>query len=150
MAQQSLKASLLLDPLNSWGRQYSDLTILIGRILVASVFVLTAWGGNPTAGFLKSLNYSAPDFWSIVAVVVEWIIGLSIILGIATRYGALLGLVYVVVAVVSAHLYWRYPAQQQTLQYVFFTKDIAIFGGLVLLLATGGGRYSLDARWLKE
>jgi len=68
------------------------------------------------------------------------------VLGLATRPGALLALLFLVIAVLTAHLYWQYPAAQQQLQWVFLSKDIAITGGVLLLFATGAGRYSLDAR----
>ena len=59
-----------------------------------------------------------------LAHIVEWIIVISLILGIGTRYGALLGFVFVVIALVTAHLYWQFPAAAQTLQYVFLSKDL--------------------------
>jgi putative oxidoreductase len=81
---------------------------------------------------------------SVLAHAVEWIIVVSLIAGIATRYGALLALLFVAIALVTAHLWWQYPAAAQGLQYVFFTKDVAIAGGLVVLFVTGAGRISVD------
>ena len=81
---------------------------------------------------------------SVLAHVVEWIVVISLILGIGARYGALLGLAFVVIAFLTAHLYWQYPAAAQTLQYVFLSKDLAIAGGLLVLFVTGAGRYSVD------
>ena len=49
-----------------------------------------------------------------------------------------------VIAFLTAHLYWQYPAAAQTLQYVFLSKDLAIAGGLLVLFVTGAGRYSVD------
>ena len=37
-----------------------------------------------------------------------------------------------IVATATAHRYWQYPAAQQGVQYIFFTKNLAIFGGLLL------------------
>lgn len=124
----------------------SDLLLLVGRVLVAAVFLMTVWTGGPAAAYLKSLNYPAPDFMSLLAHVVEWLIVISLILGIATRYGALLGLAFVVIAFATAHRYWEFPAAAQTLQYVFLSKDLAIAGGLLVLFVTGGGRFSVDEK----
>ena len=121
-----------------------DLWLLIGRVLIALVFLMTVWTGGPAAAYLKSLNYPAPDAMSVLAHVVEWIVVISLILGIGARYGALLGLAFVVIAFLTAHLYWQYPAAAQTLQYVFLSKDLAIAGGLLVLFVTGAGRYSVD------
>ena len=127
----------------------SDPLLLVGRVLIAAVFVLTAGTGSPNVGYLTSLGLPMPAFWSALAIAVEWIISVSLILGLATRYGALLGLLYVIVASVIAHRYWQYPQAQQTVQYIFLTKNLAIAGGLVLMFVTGAGRLSVD-RMLAE
>jgi putative oxidoreductase len=121
-----------------------DVWLLIGRILIALVFLMTVSTGGPAAAYLKSLNYPAPDFMSVLARVVEWIVVLSLVLGIGARYGALLGLAFVVIAFGTAHRYWEFPEAAQNLQYVFLSKDLAIAGGLLLLFVTGAGRFSVD------
>ena len=122
----------------------SDLWLLIGRILIAVLFLMTVWTGGPAAAYLKSINYPAADFMSILARVVEWIVILSLILGIGTRYGALLGFVFVVIAFATAHRYWEFPEAAQNLQRVFLSKDLAVAGGLLVLFVTGAGRFSID------
>jgi len=124
----------------------SDLLMLIGRVLIACVFLMTVWTGGPAAAYLKSLNYPAPEIMSTLAHIVEWIVVLSLILGVGTRYGALLGFAFVVIALVTAHLYWQFPEAAQTLQYVFLSKDLSIAGGLLVLFVTGGGRFSIDEK----
>jgi putative oxidoreductase len=124
----------------------TDALLLIGRVLLAAVFLMTVWGGGPSAAYLKSINYVVPEFMSVLAHVVEWIIVVMLILGIGTRYGALLGLAFVVIAFVTAHRYWGYPQAAQNLQFVFLSKDIAIAGGLLVLFVTGGGRFSIDEK----
>ena len=123
-----------------------DGLLLIGRIMIAAVFLMTVSGGGPADFYLKSLNYPAPGLMATLAHIAEWIIVITLIFGLATRVGALLALVFVVIAVLTAHLYWQYPAQQQPLQWVFLSKDIAIAGGILILFLTGAGRYSVDAR----
>jgi len=124
----------------------SDALLLVGRVLIALLFLLTVWFGSPNAGYLTSLGYPSPDMMSTLAIVAEYIVVVSLILGVGTRYGALLGLLFVVIAAATAHRYWTYPQAAQGIQYIFLTKDIAIAGGLVLLFATGGGRYSVDRK----
>lgn len=136
----------LLSCTDNYAASLADSLLLVGRILLALVFVMTVWTGGPAAAYLKSLNYPAPEFMSVLAHVVEWIVAISLIFGIGTRYGALLGLVFVVIAFVTAHRYWEFPAAAQNLQYTFLTKDLAIAGGLVVLFVTGGGRFSVDEK----
>jgi putative oxidoreductase len=121
-----------------------DVWLLIGRVLIALVFLMTVWTGGPAAAYLKSLNYPSPDFMSVLAHVVEWIVVVSLILGIGARYGALLGLAFVVIAFATAHRYWEFPETAQNLQFVFLSKDLAIAGGLLVLFVTGAGRLSVD------
>jgi putative oxidoreductase len=121
-----------------------DTLLLLGRLLIAALFLLTAGFGSPNPGYLTSLGYPSPDPMSMLAVAVEFIIVASLVLGIGTRYGALLGLLFVIVATVTAHRYWGYPQAQQGIQYIFLTKNLAIAGGLLLLFVTGAGRFSVD------
>jgi len=85
---------------------------------------------------------------SLLAQIVEWIIVILLILGLGTRYGALLGLAFV--ATVTAHRYWGYPQAAQLVQYTFLTKNITIAGGLIALFVTGGGRSSIDNKLAKR
>jgi len=124
----------------------TDPLLLLGRVLIAAVFLMTVWFGSPTVGYLTSLNFNYPEIMSLLARVVEWIIVVSLVLGIGTRYGALLGLLFVIVATVTAHRYWGYPQAAQLVQYTFLTKNIAIAGGTIVLFVTGGGRFSVDER----
>jgi len=122
----------------------TDFWLLIGRVLIALVFLMTVSTGGPAAAYLKSLGYPAPEFMSTLAHIVEWIVVLSLILGVGARYGALLGLTFVVIAFATAHRYWEFPEPAQNLQYALLSKDLAIAGGLVLLFVTGAGRFSVD------
>jgi len=124
----------------------TDVLLLIGRVLVACVFLMTVWVGSPNVGYLTSINFMNPGIMSPLALAVEWIIVISLILGIGTRYGALLGLAFVIVATVTAHRYWGYPQAAQLVQYIFLTKNLAIAGGLIVLFVTGGGRLSVDEK----
>jgi len=91
-----------------------------------------------------------PDTLSLLAHAVEWIIVASLVLGLGTRYGGLLGLAFVIVATVAAHRYWGYPQAAQLMQYTFLTKNIAIAGGTIVLFVTGGGRFSIDSMLAKR
>jgi putative oxidoreductase len=107
---------------------------------------MTVWVGSPNVGYLASINFMNPGIMSPLALAVEWIIVVSLVLGIGTRYGALLGLAFVIVATVTAHRYWGYPQAAQLVQYIFLTKNLAIAGGLIVLFVTGGGRLSVDEK----
>ena len=124
----------------------ADPVLLVGRVLLGGLFLMTVWSGGPSTDYLKSLGYPAPAAMSVFAHVLEWSIGVSLLLGIATRYGALLAIVFVVIAFGTAHLYWKFPQAAQSLQFTLLSKDLAIAGGLLLLFVTGAGRLSVDEK----
>jgi len=44
-----------------------DVLLLIGRMLIAAVFLMTVSGGGPADFYLKSLNYPAPALMATLA-----------------------------------------------------------------------------------
>ncbi len=126
---------------------------LVGRVLLGWLFLASAWakfsGIAGFAGYLTALGVPAPMFFAWVGAIAEAVIGITLILGIATRYGALLALVFLVAATLLAHRYWEYPVEQQLAQYNNFLKNLSILGGMLLVFVTGAGRFSVDG-WLRK
>jgi putative oxidoreductase len=150
MTTQLRSSHPLLSSADGVAAGMTDTLLLIGRILVAAMFLMTVWFGSPNVGYLTSINVISPEVMSPLARLVEWVIVVSLVLGFGTRYGALLGLVFVVVATVAAHRWWGYPQPAQLVQYTFLTKNMAAAGGLLLLFVTGAGRFSVDAMLAKR
>jgi putative oxidoreductase len=50
-----------------------------------------------------------------------------------------------VAATLIAHRFWDVPVDQQAMQSIQFMKNVAIIGGLLSLVAAGGGRFSVAA-----
>jgi putative oxidoreductase len=132
----------------------ADTLLLIGRILLGWIFLASAWGklGNigGFTGYLTNLKVPAPSFWAWIGAAVEFMAGLALILGVGTRYAALLAILFVIVATALAHRYWEYPAAQLGNQYNHFLKNLAIIGGALALFVTGAGRFSLDSMLAKK
>jgi putative oxidoreductase len=125
--------------------------ILIGRIMLAWVFVGSAYGAmtnfSGSVSYFRSLNLPAPELFTTTTVALEVLISAGLILGIGTRYCAVLVCLFVLLATAIAHRYWEYPAgPQQIGQYNNFLKNISIMGGAILILVTGGGRFCLDRK----
>ncbi|MDN5000095.1 DoxX family protein [Bradyrhizobium sp. GCM10027634] len=129
----------------------ADLLILIGRILLAWVFVGSAYGALTnfagSVGYFRSLNVPVPQLFTAIAVALEVVMSVGLILGLGTRYCAVLVCLFVLSATAIAHRYWEYPAgAQQIGQYNNFLKNVSIIGGALLVLVTGAGRFSLDRK----
>lgn len=144
--QTSQSSHPLLSCTDGLAASLSDIVLLVGRWLIAAIFLMTVWTGGPSVAYLTSINFVAPGLMSPFAHIVEWIVVVTLVLGVATRYGALLGFAFVVIALLTAHLYWQYPEAAQGLQYALLSKDIAVAGGLLVLFVAGGGRYSVDRK----
>ena len=132
---------------------WNDALLLVGRILIGWLFFKNGWDKifNMTGftAYLTNLKVPNPGFWAWPAMASELLLGIGLILGIATRYAALYSVVYLIIATALAHRYWEYPAAQQGGQFFNFTKNLAIMGGSLALFVTGAGRYSVDA-WLAK
>jgi putative oxidoreductase len=126
---------------------WQDFLLLAGRVLIGWIFI--------SSGFRKLMDIPAfvktmprrdlPEFLGYIAPFVEFIGGILLVAGFATRYAALLMLLFVLFATFSSHRYWTYPEAQQANQNSHFWKNISMTGGIVLLFITGAGRYALDA-----
>jgi putative oxidoreductase len=129
----------------------TDAFLLVGRVLVGWLFLVSSagiggklWNITGFAGYLKNLGVPAPEFLCWIGALVEFVIGAALILGVGTRYAALLCALFLVVATALAHRYWEYPAAQIVAQYNNFLKNLAVFGGALLIFAAGPGRFSVD------
>jgi putative oxidoreductase len=125
---------------------WQDFLLLVGRVLIGWIYIQSGWRKlMDVPAFVKTMpRRDLPEFLGYVAPPVEFIGGIAIVLGFATRYAALLILLFTVIATFSSHRWWNFPEAQQTGQHTHFWKNVTMMGGLVLLFVTAGGRYSLD------
>ena len=123
---------------------------LLGRVLIGVIFVQSGFGKltnlDGFAGMLGSAGVPLASIMAPIGAAVEFAGGLAIVLGLGTRYAALLMVAFVIVATLISHRFWSVPAEQKPMQMVQFAKNVAIVGGFIMVFVTGGGRLSLD-RW---
>lgn len=128
----------------------SPLLSLIGRILLALMFVLAGPGklGNAagTAAYMGSAGLPANAVLALAVGLLELLGGLAIIVGFQARWAALALAGFTLVASFFFHAFWTLPADQQMMQQLLFMKNIGVAGGLLLLAALGPGAWSLDGR----
>ena len=125
-----------------------DWAALIGRILLAAIFIqtgfqkITDFAGN--VAFASSAGLPLPQVAIAIAIAIELGGGLLLLVGFRARLAALALAVFCVVAAFVFHRYWSMPADNQMLDYIFFWKDLALAGGMLMVFAFGPGRLSLD------
>ncbi len=122
--------------------------LLVARILVGYIFLLGGWGKlTGLAGFAAYLEgHGLPAGYplAVLGAGVEFLSGLCLILGIATRYAALAAVAFTLIATGIAHRFWEFDEAARRAQRINFNKNMAIIGGLLALAVAGPGRFSID------
>jgi putative oxidoreductase len=133
---------------------YGGPLLLLGRILLGGIFALSGYGKlMGLSAFAASLEKSGVPLASVMAPVgasVEFFGGLAVVLGIETRYAAVLMIVFVIAATLISHRFWEFQDAARRMQETQFSKNMAIIGGLVVLLAAGGGRLAVERLWRRS
>lgn len=128
----------------------SDVAALIGRVLIAYLFVPSGFaklmGFAGTVGYIASKGVPLPEVCAAIAVAAELGLGLLVLVGFQARWAALGLAIFTAVITPIFHGYWAVPEAQQMMQKLQFTKNFAIVGGLLAFYAFGPGRLSLDGR----
>ncbi len=118
--------------------------MLIGRILLVLIFLLSGiekienFGG--IAQFMASHGMPYTNFFLVGAIFFELVGSITVILGYFARFGALLLLIFLIPTTLIFHNNFA----DQT-QWIMFVKNVSMFGGCLILLASGAGRFSLDS-----
>lgn len=120
-----------------------DATALVGRILLAVLFLLAGIGklttAEATTDYIASVGLPLPEIVYYLTVALELLGGLALIVGYKTRYVALaLGLF----SIAAAAIFHNNLADQ--MQMTMFLKNFAIAGGMFMLALYGPGRLSID------
>jgi putative oxidoreductase len=141
------------------------LVTVVGRVLLTGIFLMSALGNkiphfSQVAELMKSEGIPAPRLLLVGAIVFLTAGSLSILLGFKARIGALLLLVFLVLATYYFHDFWTQPAEAmwvlstnesvkvpvQQMEMGQFMKNLALMGAMLILIANGPGAWSLDGR----
>ena len=116
---------------------------LVGRVLIAAIFLLSGASKiaapDGTIGFIQAAGLPFPPLAFAAAVLVELAGGLALIAGYRARLVAIVLAIFSVATAFAFHNNFADPDQ-----FIHFFKNIAMAGGLLQIVAFGGGRFSLD------
>jgi len=121
-----------------------NLAFLLGRLMVAALFIYDAWvtvrapGG--AASYIDKVGLPGNTL-SVVLAAAMLIGGLLIVVGLWTRLAAL---AFAAFCIATATLFHYHPADVGEM--IQMGKDLAVAGGFLFLAAAGPGIYSIDAR----
>ena len=127
-----------------------DIFDLFGRILLSFIFFFEAYDYfayeqlNQRAMTIYGLTWNQ-EFLLYGAILLLLLGGLMVLLGYRMRLGAVLLLVYWVPLTFIVHDFWNVTegTEEFRLQSLFFMKNLAIMGGLLLAATHTSGKYRL-------
>jgi len=123
--------------------------VLLGRILYAAIFVMSA-PGHFTAGIVAYAAGKGVPMASIavpLSGVIALLGGLSIVLGYKAKYGAWLIVLFLVPVTIMMHNFWAVtdPMMRQ-MQNINFMKNLSMLGAALLIAHFGSGPLSADKK----
>jgi putative oxidoreductase len=126
-----------------------DLAALIGRVLLAFLFVYAGFGKiggfGHTEAEIAGKDVPLPVIATTIAIVIECVGGLMVAFGWKARWAALVVAAFTLVASILFHNFWAMTDPAQIgVNKLMFLKNVAVIGGLLMVFALGPGRLSLD------
>lgn len=122
-----------------------SLGLFLGRVLIAHIFLLSGmrkiFAFSQTAQSMTSHNMHAVPMWLVLAILVELAGALFLIAGYFTRAGAILLILFLVPVTFIFHIDFSTRVQA-----AMFMKNLAIIGGLFMVLCAGPGKFSIDGK----
>lgn len=122
-----------------------ELIPLIARICLAGIFLWSGFGKiqNPagTLQLMASMGIPFTPVLLIGSIIFELGGAFSMLLGYKTRWGAIALVIFMIPTTLIFHARVGDP-----MQIIQLLKNLAIIGGLLMLIYAGPGRLSLDLR----
>ena len=130
---------------------WQDHLLLVARVLAGWIYLQSGFTKvlDPATFAARLVPRGVPEWLGLIAPFIEFFGGLMLVLGVGTRYAALMLIAFTIAATWISHTFWTYPEAQRSQQFTQFWKNVTMTGGLLALFVTGPGRFSLD-RWLSK
>jgi putative oxidoreductase len=126
-----------------------DDVVLVARLFLATLFLIFGWRKlrdyPGTVSQMAQFRLPMPTAAAAVATFMELPVAFAVAAGVVTRAAALLLTVYTLGTALIGHRYWTVKGAERVASMDGFYKNISIMGGLLLLIVTGPGKYSVDA-----
>jgi putative oxidoreductase len=121
-----------------------------GRLLISLIFILSGFAKifsfKETSEAISNTGLPGSDILAVVALLFEIVGGLLVLLGWYTNFGIYILMIFLLPTTLVFHPFWIYEGAEKLSQQANFLKNLTIYGGLLLLLSYGPGRWSFDAR----
>jgi putative oxidoreductase len=125
--------------------------LLLARLLLAPLFLYSGIGKilafGLTASRLPGGEGGLGSFMAAGAIAIELGCATALILGIWTRWAAIILIAFTIAATLMFHQFWAVPAPQVQGQTINFLKNLGLIGACAMIAVFGAGSYSLEAKW---
>ena len=129
---------------------YENLAAFAGRIFLALIFVVSGVGKitgySGTAAYMASKGLPLVEILLPLTIAVELGGGLLLALGWKARWAALALLLFLIPTTLIFHQVWGIDPKLAHMQKIHFLKNVAIMGGMLMVLAIGAGAWSVDRK----
>ena len=125
---------------------------LLARIAISLIFIqavmgkVFGWSGQAAYMAQHGISPVAPLLG--IALAIELIGVVCLLIGYQARLAALVMALYLCIISVLLHNFWSHPAGQSEMASMIaqteFMKNMGIMGGLLMIVAYGAGRFSLQ------
>ncbi len=125
-----------------------DFLDLLGRIFISTIFLYEAYDSIYYFHMTKATMTMYGLMWRqdmllVGAIILLVLGGLMVLIGYRSSFGAILLMLYYIPVTLIVHSFWNDPVKVQRIQAIMFMKNIAIMGGLLMIIVNGSGRYSI-------
>ncbi|MBT8219821.1 MAG: DoxX family protein [Bacteroidia bacterium] len=125
-----------------------DVIDLIGRIFIAFIFLYEAYD---SIKYFKQTKEMMTDYgltWRqdlllLGAITFLIIGGILVLIGYRTTLGAGMLLAYYIPVTMIVHSFWNDPEDIRRMESIMFMKNLAVIGGLMIVMVNDSGRYSI-------
>ena len=128
--------------------KYANYGTFVLRLVFGLIFLVHGFmkvtNVSATGQFFSAIGIPAASFFAIVVMLVEFLGGIALILGLFTRWASLFIAIDMLVAFFVVHLKNGFFVDNGGYEFV-----LILFATAVMFLLHGPGRYSLDHKFFK-
>ena len=133
------------------GSGWSEWAHLFLRVVLGLVFFMHGWqkvfqmGIPGVTGFLGGLGFPLPTLFAYILAYGELVFGAMMIIGLLTHWAAKFHIAVAIVALFTVHIANGFFVSSGGYEFI-----LLILAASVAIYTTGGGKYSVDAKWGKN
>ena len=127
---------------------FQHVSTLAGRVLLSAIFLTSGvshilqW--RHSTDLMEQEGVPLPNLLLVLAIVCLLLGGLSVLIGLRARLGAVLLILFLIPTTLVFHGDWTAGSSGASDQMLHFMKNLGLLGGLLMVLAFGAGGFSID------